>query len=161
MRIDESGDLDAPRAVRQAAAVVRREGKVVRSEFEKLSAKEQCEKLNKLRLSEWARGVVQREQARARKPGKEEGPVEEEGRFADPLRRIRQFEGLVEEEGGEAGLIAQKRRCKFAGPANRYDIEPGRRWDGVDRSNGFERRYLETENRLKEKAGRYQGVGEW
>jgi len=38
------------------------------------------------------------------------------------------------------------KRCKFQSPANRFMIKAGYRWDGVDRGNGYEQRYIETKN---------------
>ena len=66
--------------------------------------------------------------------------LKEQGRWNDPAA---QFLSSTT----KAGKAAKGRKLyQGAAEPNRYGIKPGYRWDGVDRSNGFERKWFATRN---------------
>lgn len=82
------------------------------------------------------------------KPKKAEEEVDAEMRgremAADPM-----LEYFRQKEREKQGQTKAKPVYKGPYPPNRYNIRPGYRWDGVDRSNGFEKRLLEKEGAKK------------
>lgn len=77
---------------------------------------------------------------------------------AELKNKLREEDPMLKYEKEKKKIKSNKPIYKGpAPPKNRYNIMPGYRWDGVDRSNGFERRYLAAiGNRLQNKDEEYK-----
>ena len=141
----------------------------------KEAKKKELEKLNYENLKKWGKGIIQKEeilqkseeirQAKAEPFARYDidKSTEEEyrnkSRFEDPMK------GLLSIHKYESGVISgtlkgisrgfNLPRCKFTAPINRFGIQPGYRWDGVDRGTGYERRLLQSVNSRKAREEEY------
>lgn len=74
--------------------------------------------------------------------------LKQQERIGDPM--LEYLRSKKTEKDRQEGR-PQKPLYKGAFPDNRFRIRPGYRWDGVDRSNGFEKKWFEMTS--KKKAG--------
>jgi pre-mRNA-splicing factor CWC26 len=76
-------------------------------------------------------------------------------KFGDPMKMFKkQTDNLdINHKFGTRNFYLPS--CKFTAPPNRFAIEPGYKWDGVDRSNGFEAKYLQSINLRKARESEY------
>nr|CAI5822864.1 unnamed protein product [Callosobruchus analis] len=143
-----------------AATVVRNRKK--EEDPEELARKLQREQELKQKYDRWGKGLkqVQDETARMSDAVHEmnkplaryaddtdlERYLKEQEREGDPM-----LDYIRKKEGGkniEAG-VAEKPMYMGEFMPNRFGIRPGYRWDGVDRSNGYEKRWFEIQNKKK------------
>lgn len=67
-----------------------------------------------------------------------EKELKDEIRMEDPMANF------LEKKKGTKKKLNRYQYLGPAGPANRFNIGPGYRWDGVDRTNGFEEKLLKN-----------------
>ncbi|XGW02476.1 hypothetical protein V3C99_014482 [Haemonchus contortus] len=169
-------EMDASVSGRNAETTVRQ--KQVRKGREKPEDKERKEREAKKQqeLQEkyqlWNKGVAQA-QLRAEQLEEMARVVSEPlARMADDVEMNRHLKEEIYEEDPMAVMLKSKKRKQalkrgdvvyptYQGecPPNRFGIRPGYRWDGVDRSNGFEAKLAQSKNkRSAEEREYYQNL---
>lgn len=118
-------------------------------EEEESRARKEAEKI------EWNRGLVQRREEAQRLAMLQQVSSDSVSRYEDDARWNDARRGQVHWDDPAQAFLSRRSQGRrivrpvYEGPApppNRFGIKPGYRWDGVDRSNGFERKYLVSLN---------------
>lgn len=157
------GKMSAEMSGRDQEARVRTTGAVDRRKLKEKLAKEKIREEKHAERKEvydkWGKGVKQVEEYRsnlenaahemskplARYAGDQdlESHLKEQERLGDPMLnyiRSKKTDKKIKDR------VPEKPIYKGLFPDNRFNLRPGYRWDGVDRSNGYEKKYFETIN---------------
>lgn len=124
-----------------------------RAEARKKAEEEERKKLEKEKA---ARGDVQNAEAVKRKQQLQDAKGMTIARYADDAELNDELKEQDRWNDPAAGFVRKKKAGRSitgkplyqgAFQPNRYGIRPGHRWDGVDRSNGFESEWFKSRNR--------------
>ncbi|WFD31293.1 Pre-mRNA-splicing factor cwc26 [Malassezia sp. CBS 17886] len=127
----------------------------IEEEDARVRAEEARAAQKKKEREQWGRGLVQRREQAARQTELKSMQGEHVARRADDQRMNDALREKVHWDDPAQAFLTRRRggprvsRPQYSGPPpppNRFDIKPGYRWDGVDRSTGFERRYFDKIN---------------
>ncbi|KAF8926961.1 hypothetical protein BGZ58_010742 [Dissophora ornata] len=163
--LDRMNSLDPSKTGRDAETVYRdAQGRKIDKVQEKLekaeAARREIEKQE--RQMEWGKGLVQREAEADKKKREEEEKFKPLARFKDDSELNEEMKERERWNDPAAAFLSGTKKAKKATrkyplyqgniPPNRFNIRPGYRWDGVDRSNEFEKSYFERMNTRKNNA---------
>lgn len=129
-----------------------------------MRAKAEEEERKKQEELESRKGDVQRREKEQRKQDLDDAKVMGVARYADDKQLNEQLKERERWNDPMAQLIASKKSSTKGGKSkgggktyqgafepNRYGIRPGWRWDGVDRGNGFERKWFAARAKQKDR----------
>jgi len=128
-----------------------------------LRAKAQEEERKKQEELENRKGDVQRREKEERRRELDEAKVMGVARYADDEKLNKELKERERWNDPMAELLNTKNSNKSAkskssgkiyqgaSEPNRYGIKPGWRWDGVDRGNGFERKWFQARNKAADR----------
>ncbi|ORX99468.1 hypothetical protein K493DRAFT_279626 [Basidiobolus meristosporus CBS 931.73] len=115
------------------------------------------------KLMEWGKGLVQRQEAIVKRNQEEMEKNKPLARYKDDVELNEELRSKDRWNDPAAGFLTKSKKSKtkwpvYQGPPappNRFGIPPGYRWDGVDRSNGFEKEFFQrkySKNSMAEEA---------
>ncbi|KAF9957406.1 Pre-mRNA-splicing factor cwc26 [Mortierella alpina] len=163
--LDRMRALDPTKTGRDADTVYRdasgRKVDRVQEKIEKAeAARREIEKQEQ--QMEWGKGIVQREAEVDRKRREEEEKLKPLARYKDDAELNEELKERDRWNDPAAKFLTGVKKSKKAAPKyplyqgnippNRFNIRPGYRWDGVDRSIGFEQEYFQRMNTKKHNA---------
>ncbi|KAG0274771.1 hypothetical protein BGZ95_009480 [Linnemannia exigua] len=157
--------MDSSAGGREAETIYRdARGRKVDRVQEKLEAQEAARKEieKQERQMEWGKGLVQREAEEERKKREQEEKFKPMARYKDDKDLNEELKERDRWNDPAAMFLSGTKKSKKSAPkfplyqgnfpSNRFNIRPGFRWDGVDRSTGFEKDYIQRMNTRKHNA---------
>ncbi|KAJ1554768.1 hypothetical protein HK096_001804, partial [Nowakowskiella sp. JEL0078] len=125
-------------------------------DMDALQAEEQAKaaksQANERELLKWSSGVAQREMQRDMAARIEQEKYRPLAIYDDDVERLEKLKNRQRWNDPMADALNNSKKksrvkdrpvCSFIAPPNRYGLKPGHKWDGVDRSNGFENKWFQ------------------
>ena len=130
-------------------------GRIINLSLARMEAQkaEKAEEEKRRKEREAQRGEVQKREEEKRREELKEAKYMTMARYKDDTEMNRELKEKGRWGDPGAGFIEGKKATdgyQGAAEPNRFGIRPGKRWDGVDRGNGFERKWFLAQNKKRE-----------